>query len=124
MRRPLYSTTRAPFGIAMLANNPSPVRERPIRYGFSAIRIATLRGLLRRRARDLELRLDRHRLAQRVDAGTALEREPLDLPELFLGRVAHHGDGDRHLLETRCGRVRDHVPAHVEVGSRHRLEAV
>src|SRR5215217_3709451 len=41
MRRPLYSTMKARFGISLVANRPSPVRERPIRNGL-------LRGIRRR----------------------------------------------------------------------------
>src|SRR5262245_48302151 len=76
------------------------------------------------RARHHEPRLHRHGLAQGREAGAAFERQALDLPQLVLGRVARDADADRHLLEGRCGRPRDHVAAHVEIAARHRLEAV
>src|SRR3989442_1562782 len=37
MRRPLYSTMNPPFSIGSVANNPSPVGERPTREGLRAV---------------------------------------------------------------------------------------
>ena len=44
--------------------------------------------------------------------------------KLLRRRVAFDLDGDRHLLESRGRRIRHHVAADVEIGARHRLEAL
>src|SRR5215468_8394065 len=66
----------------------------------------------------------RHWRAQRVDAGTAGEGQPLHLPQLVLGRVAFDTQADRHLAERRRRRVGDHMAARVELRACDRLEAV
>src|SRR5262249_16892368 len=72
----------------------------------------------------IEPRLDRHRMAQRVDARASGERELLDLPQLLRGGVAHDVELDRHVLEAARRCVRHHVAAHIHGGAGDGLETV